>query len=75
MNNSSLFLNLSYWRDTYCKRIAKYLACLRATTTQTKTKQLQQAELDEIDLDLDELLDMEDDDTRRRWLKVSFTPV
>lgn len=34
--------------------------------------QQQQAELDEIDIDLDQLLDMDDDDTRRRWLKVSF---
>lgn len=31
----------------------------------------EQAELDEIDIDLDELLDMEDDDTRRHWLQVS----
>lgn len=30
-----------------------------------------QAELDEIDIDLDQLLDMDGDDTRRRWLKVS----
>lgn len=30
-----------------------------------------QAELDEIDVDLDQLLDMSDDDTRRRWLRVS----
>lgn len=37
-----------------------------------QSKQLKQAELDEIDIDLDQLLDMDDDDTRRRWLKVSL---
>lgn len=30
-----------------------------------------QAELDEIDIELDELLDMDDDEKRRHWLKVS----
>lgn len=33
---------------------------------------IRQAELDEIDIDLDELLDMEDDSTRRHWLQVSL---
>lgn len=32
-----------------------------------------QAEMDEIDIDLDQLLDLDDDDIRRRWLKVSPT--
>lgn len=33
-----------------------------------------QNELDEIDIDLDQLLDMDDDATRRRWLKKTLEP-
>jgi hypothetical protein len=49
--------------------------CRNHLTNRKQTQPPQQEELDEIDIDLDQLLDMDDEPTRRHWLRKTLEPL